>query len=138
MDVGQVDVAFSGPTLLCLVSFFGGHNSGTASMATAVSAGVTTTSVRGGVGLCYCTTSVITLVTVAAAKKTKKGSKKSKLRTTKLQTLKTTIRKETRAAYWTYVESVITPNHDDHKKWQQEIVVFHQTQTNRFSGHRTS
>ena len=46
-------------------------------------------------------------------KKTKKGSKKSKLRTTKLQTLKSTIRKETRAAYWTYVESVITPNQDD-------------------------
>ena len=36
-----VDLDFSGPTLLCLaiVSFFGGHNSCTASMATAVSAG---------------------------------------------------------------------------------------------------
>ena len=39
-----VGLAFSGPTLLCLamVSFFGGHNSGTASMATAVSAGAAT------------------------------------------------------------------------------------------------
>ena len=49
-------------------------------------------------------------------KKTKKGSKKSKLRTTKLQILKSTIRKETRTAYWTYVESVITPNQDDHNR----------------------
>ena len=49
-------------------------------------------------------------------KKTKKGSKKSKLRTTKLHTLKSTIRKETRAAYWTYAESVITPNQDDHNR----------------------
>ena len=49
-------------------------------------------------------------------KKTKKGSKKSKLRTTKLQTLKSTIRKETRTAYWIYVESVLAPNQDDHNR----------------------
>ena len=49
-------------------------------------------------------------------KKTKKGSKKSKLRTTELQTSKSTIRKETRTAYWIYVDSGITPNQDDHNR----------------------
>ena len=49
-------------------------------------------------------------------KKTKKEPKKSKLRTTKLHTLKSTIRKEARTACWTYVESVITPNQDDHNR----------------------
>ena len=37
-------------------------------MATAVSAGAATTGVRGGVGFCSCAASMITLVTVAAAK----------------------------------------------------------------------
>ena len=41
--------------------------SGTDSVATAVCAGAATTGVRGGVGLCSCAASVITLVTVAAA-----------------------------------------------------------------------
>ena len=96
MGVGLVGIAFSGPTWLCLtiVSFFGGHNSGTASIATAVSAGAAptgvrsgvglgscaitmttavcalaaTAGVRGGIGLCSCAASVITLVTIAAAK----------------------------------------------------------------------
>ena len=49
-----VGLAFSGPTLLCLaiVSFLGGNNSGTASMATAVSAAHAIAGVRGGKGLC--------------------------------------------------------------------------------------
>ena len=98
MGVGLVGVAISPVRLCCdlLVSFFGGHNSGTASMETAVSAGAATAGVRGGVGLCSfvvtmatavsvgaatagvrdidgigfcsCSASVITLVTVAAAK----------------------------------------------------------------------
>ena len=65
-----VGLTFSGPTLLCLaiVSFFGGHNSGTASMATAVSVGAATAGIRGDLGLCSCATSVITLIIVAAAK----------------------------------------------------------------------
>ena len=101
MGVGLVGVAISCSTLLCLASY------GTASMATAISAGVVTTcfrcgigmcsfvitmttalsagvrggtmatavnagdaiaGVRGGIGLCCCAASVITLVTVAAAK----------------------------------------------------------------------
>ena len=46
----------------------GGHNSGTASVATAVSAGAAPAGVRGGVRLCSCAASVIALVTIAAAK----------------------------------------------------------------------
>ena len=73
MGVGLVGVglvAFSCPILLCLISFFffGGHNSGTAPMATAVNAGAARAGVRGGVGLCCRAVFVITLVTVAAAK----------------------------------------------------------------------
>ena len=58
MGVRLVDIAFSGPTLL---SFFGGQNSGTASMATSVSTEGATSRVRGSVGLCSCAASVITL-----------------------------------------------------------------------------
>ena len=64
-----VGLAFSGPSLLCLaiVSFFGGHNSGPASMATAVSAAAATTGVRGGIGLCCCAVTKATAVSAAAA-----------------------------------------------------------------------
>ena len=64
-----VGLAFSGPTLLCLamVSFFGGHNSGTSSMATAISAGAATTGVRGHTGLCLCAVTMATAVSAGAA-----------------------------------------------------------------------
>ena len=44
------------------MSFFGGHNSGTASMATAGSAEAATTGVRGGVGLCSCAITMTTAI----------------------------------------------------------------------------
>ena len=55
--------------MLCLtiVSFFCGHNSGTASMATAVSAGAATTGVRGGMWLCCCAVTMATVVSAGAA-----------------------------------------------------------------------
>ena len=58
----------------CLVGIRGsigsgscGHNSGTAFVATAVSAGAATTDVRGGVGLCSCAVIVTIAVSAGAA-----------------------------------------------------------------------
>ena len=50
-----------------LISFFGGHYSGTASMTTAVSAGAATTGVRGGIGLFSNAVTMATVVSAGAA-----------------------------------------------------------------------
>ena len=68
VGVGLASLTFSSPTLLCVTSFFLlWHNSGTASMATAVSAGAATAGVRGGVWLCSCALTMATAVSAGSA-----------------------------------------------------------------------